>query len=166
MCRKNYRRIKRSLNKHDFTDFSRESAYVQHILHGEFFCVCSYSHLHWWSGWSWLGRYGSLRVPLWTRLRRNTPPPPAQWNHTVKEQLFATVYSICSSIYNAGIDSDTIDPYGVSQGEKALTASILTYSLGAVLHLPIVLRNQLIWLGLGTTLLIFSAPHKAQEQRL
>lgn len=78
--------------------------------------------------------------------------------------MFATVYSICSSIYNAGIDSDITDPYGVSQGEKALTASILTYSLRAVLHLPIVLSNQLIWLGPGTMLLIFSAPHKAQEE--
>lgn len=51
--------------------------------------VWLYSHLHWWSGWSWLGRYGSLRGPLWTRLRRNTPPPPAQWDSSVKDETYS-----------------------------------------------------------------------------
>lgn len=51
----------------------------------------SYSHLHWWSGWSWLGRYGSLRGPLWTTPRRNTPPPPAQWNSQGRKSMTVNI---------------------------------------------------------------------------
>lgn len=64
--------------------------------------------------------------------------------------MFATVYFIYSNIYNTDIDTHITDPYGVGMDKKTvqvLTASILTYSLRAVLLLPIVPSYQFIWLG-------------------
>lgn len=66
--------------------------------------------------------------------------------------MFATVYFIYSYIFNTDIDTHIIDPYGVSIDKKTvqvLTTSILTYSLRAVLLLPIVPSYQFIWLGLA-----------------